>query len=243
LQLRDETSEPDSINVYKDIHQNYPEAKLLLTVPSEEARPLLSIPCPLSRGFDSAWRDEAKAKGGEYWWYVCLSPDDPYANLFIFQSGTQHRALFWQTWSRKVDGLLYWGLNYWSGYESQWPADMKCQTTRVAEAKWPAIGSVQYPGDGFSIYPGPTPDIPMSSIRLECMRDGEEDYEYFVLLDQLIARANKEGKSGDLVRKARAAEDAARDLVADMTKYSRDQQTYQDIRNRIGDCIEELSKR
>jgi hypothetical protein len=242
LQLRDETNEPDSIAVYREIHAKFPEVKLLLTIPSQEARPLIAIPCPLTSGLDKAWRDNVRSTGGEYWWYVCLSPQDPYANLFIFQNGAQHRALFWQTWRHHVDGLLYWGMNYWSGYESQWPAEMKGQTTRVQNEKWPAVGSVQYPGDGFSMYPGPTPGRPMSSIRLECMRDGEEDYEYFLMLDRLIAKAGRDGKSGELVRKARAAEDAARDLVTDMTKYSRDGKAYQEVRNRVADCIEELSK-
>jgi len=243
LQLRDETSEPDSIRVYQEIHEKFPEAKLMLSVPSNEARPLLAIPCPQTPGLDKAWRDDVRSRGGEYWWYVCLSPEDPYANLFIFQSGAQHRALFWQTWSHHVDGLLYWGLNFWSGYEEKWPAEVHCQTTQVAQEKWPAVGAVKdHPGDGFSMYPGPGPGMPMSSIRLECMRDGEEDYEYFVLLDKLIAKAAREGKSGEMIRKARAAEDAARDLVADMTKYSRDARAYEDVRNRVADCIEELGK-
>ncbi|HTL30386.1 MAG TPA: glycoside hydrolase domain-containing protein, partial [Tepidisphaeraceae bacterium] len=53
LQLRDETSEPASLNVYRDIYEKFPDAKLLLTAPSPEARPLLRIPCPLSPAFEA----------------------------------------------------------------------------------------------------------------------------------------------------------------------------------------------
>ena len=36
LQLRDETSEPSSLNVYRGVHEVFPELKTLLTVPSKE---------------------------------------------------------------------------------------------------------------------------------------------------------------------------------------------------------------
>src|SRR5206468_5286150 len=124
LQLRDETSEPSSLSVYRGVHEAFPELKTLLTVPSAEARPFVRIPCPQTQGFDAAWRDDIKSKGGEYWWYVCLSPEEPYANLMLHQTTPQHRALFWQTWSHGVDGLLYWGMNFWAWYEAKWPADV-----------------------------------------------------------------------------------------------------------------------
>jgi hypothetical protein len=208
---------------------------------SDQARPLLSIPCPLSPSFNASWRDEFKAKGGEYWWYVCLAPDDPHANLFIFQAGPQHRALFWQTWANKVDGLLYWGLNFWSGYEYNWPNEAKNQTQRIEDERFNIGGVKSYPGDGFSMYPGPTPGQPTSSIRLESMRDGEEDYEYFVLLDKLLAKAKQEGRTGAAIEKALDAENAARKLVADMTKYERSAEPYFLIREKIADAIEALS--
>ena len=57
----------------------------------------------------------------------------------------------------------------------------------------------------------------MSSIRLEAIRDGEEDYEYFILLDQLIAQ-HKTGPAVDAATKVR--EDAQK-LVASMTDYDK----------------------
>jgi hypothetical protein len=244
LQLRDETSEPASLNVYRAVYKDFPDVKVLLTAMSPEARPILDIPCPQTSGFDPGWRDEIKKKpGGEYWWYVCLSPPDPYANLFIHQTGGQHRALFWQTWSHGVEGLLYWGLNYWAGYESKFPADVKMQTTRLPDKDAPVIGGVPgAPGDGFSMYPGPDPATPMSSIRLEAMRDGEEDYEYFVLLDRLIAQAEQTGTKSASLEEARSARDAAKKLVEGLTDYEKSGGTYLQLRERVGNAIEALMK-
>jgi hypothetical protein len=243
LQLRDEVSDAAALAPYKGMHDALPDVKLLLTAMPANTKLLLQIPCPLSRAFDASWRDEIKAKGGEYWWYVCLDPEDPYANLLLHQAASQHRALFWQTWAKDVDGLLYWGLNFWSWYEFKWPAEVRHQTTRVAREDWPAPISIpDHPGDGFSIYPGPTPGQPMSSIRLECMRDGEEDYEYFVLLDAAIEKAQKAGRNDDALRDALAARDSAKKLVAPMTEYEKRSAPYLDLRGKVADAIEKLMK-
>jgi hypothetical protein len=237
LQLRDETNEPSSLNAYREVHAAFPEIKLLLTVPSPQARPFVRIPCPQTPGFDASWRDEAKSNCGEYWWYVCLDPRDPYANLEIFQTGGQHRALFWQTWTHQVDGLLYWGMNFWSWYDKVWPADAKMPTTRLPSgALADAIAGAEFPGDGFFMYPGPNPATPMSSIRLESIRDGEEDYEYFILLDRLIAQQ----KTGPAVEAANKVREDAQKLVASMTDYDKTGAPYLAIRERVGDAIEAL---
>ncbi len=241
LQLRDETSEPNSLNVYRAVKERLPKLKLLLTAPSNEARPLLDIPCPLTPHFDAGWRDEVHKRGDEYWWYVCVSPRDTrYANFFLEQQATQHRALFWQTWSHDVDGLLYWGMDFWSWYNSKWPEGATGPMKRV-----PGPGDPNFcpladaPGDGFSMYPGATPSQPLSSVRLEIMRDGEEDYEYLKILDGLIAK--HEGSSL-AVNRARALEDEVRKTFANMTQYPLDAQSYEKLRNRVADAIEALEK-
>jgi hypothetical protein len=242
LQLRDETSAPDSLNVYRAVKKQMPALKLLLTAPSAEARPLLDIPCPLTPGFDPKWRDEAHKNGDEYWWYVCVAPRDPaWANFFLEQEGPKHRALFWQTWSHDVDGLLFWGMNYWRGYGVEWKTGTKGPTKRVPEpgeednyAPLPDC-----PGDGFMMYPGPTPAQPLSSVRLEIMRDGEEDFEYLKILDGLIATHPE--KSAE-VAKAKDLEAEVRKVFENMTKYPLDPETYLKLRERIGDEIEALSR-
>ena len=239
LQLRDETSAPESLNVYREVKKALPDMKLLLTAPSGQARPLLDIPCPLTPGYDAGWQDEVLKKGGEYWWYVCCGPDDPWANLFLHQTAAQHRALFWQTWRYNVDGLLYWGMNFWRWYGSDWPAGTAGPNQRVPPAGDPSFCPLpNAPGDGFSMYPGPTPGQPLSSIRLENMRDGEEDYEYFLILDKLIA----EGKDSAALKNAKAVREEAWKLAENMTGYPKTAKPYLEIRDKVGDAIESLMR-
>jgi len=241
LQLRDEASTPDSLAVYRRVREELPDLKLLLTWPLGEAVSLIDIPCPITSGFTEPWRDETKANGGEFWWYVAWIPQGEYANLFIEQTGPQNRALFWQTWKYKVDGLLYWGLNYWLLPGYTWPENAKGPSERLPEKGFPDFCPLRdSPGDGFSMYPGPTPSQPMSSIRLEIMRDGEEDYEYLLLLDQLIAREESKGVGGPALENARAARAAAESMIKSLTEYEQSGGRYLDVRDEIAEAIEGL---
>ncbi len=49
---------------------------------------------------------------------------------------------------------------------------------------WIANTFLDYNGDGYLLYPDKD-GKPLSSIRLECLRDGFEDYEYLALLKKL----------------------------------------------------------
>ncbi len=239
MQLRDETSEPASLNVYRAVYKDMPDVKLLLTAPSNDARDCLRIPTPLTPSYDKQWQDEVVKKGGEYWWYVCVGPSDRrYANLFIDDKAVQHRAWWWQTWTNHVDGLLYWGLNYYKWYNDPTLSSMKPRTVPM-----PSLSNIDFspiesaPGDGFSIYPGATPDKPIPSIRLEMMRDGEEDYEYLVLLEKLIGQYPNKTKA---VAKANAVLQKARSLSTSQVKYEMDEAVYQRVRLEIADTIEQL---
>jgi hypothetical protein len=239
MQLRDETSEPASLNVYRSIYKDMPDVRILLTAPSNEAMECLRIPCPLTPNYNMEWRDEVVSNGGEYWWYVCVGPSDRrYANLFIDQKAVQHRALWWQTWNYKVDGLLYWGLNYYKGYN-----DPRLGSMKSPAAPMPDLDHIDFsliesaPGDGFSMYPGATPDKPLPSIRLEIMRDGEEDYEYLIMLEKLM---NEHPGNEEALANARKAIDNARKLTTKLTKYELDESAYQETRNQIAAAIEGL---
>jgi hypothetical protein len=88
------------------------------------------------------------------------------------------------------------------------------------------------------MYPGPTPSQPLSSIRLEVMRDGEEDYEYFVMLDRLINEAHD--SASPAVENAKKLREQARSMVESLTEYDKNPEPYLVLREKIGDAIEAL---
>lgn len=175
---------------------------------------LLNIWCPNSGywGCVEEQMRERQKQGEEVWWYVCCGPGEPYPNLFVDMEAIQHRLLPWQNWVYNVSGILYWSTTFWN------PDQTEDVWEDIATVK--SISPNIY-GDGSLFYPGAKVGVngPVSSIRLEMLRDGLEDYEYLWLL------ARKKGRV--------AADRAARKLIDDQRIYERDPAKLYAVREKI----------
>jgi len=149
------------------------------------------------------------ADGDELWWYVCIGPDNPYANFFAEFQGNQTRVLFWQQYMFNVDGLLYWSVNDWNMGE-----------------EWRKINSGFGHGDGRLIYAGNKYKIrgPISSIRLEMVRDGIEDYQYLTMIEEKYGRE----KAMEFVNQ----------ITTSICNYSKDADLMRSVRNEMGKLLE-----
>ena len=117
----------------------------------------------------SYWRDEG---GKKMWWYVCCSPQMPYANFFRYYQGVDTRMVLWQQYMFDVDGLLYYSTIRWD---------------QVSKRK------LYCDGDGLLLYTGTIfgqESYPVSSVRLEYIRDGFEDFQYMKMLEAVEGREN-----------------------------------------------------
>ncbi len=135
--------------------------------------------CPISNYFDSEPRTrpflaERRQLGEKVWWYVCCGPGAPYNNFFVDMSAMSHRMLFWQQKRENVQGLLYWNTTYWNPacIDNPWTSMM---TVKDINALLRGDGSLLYPGKQVGV------DGPVSSQRLEVIRDGLEDFDYLTL--------------------------------------------------------------
>ena len=140
-----------------------------------------NIVCPNLKHFSDkkflGQMDERRADGSKIWWYVCCDPR-PYAkhaNIFTQSDGIEGRLLMWQQKMVKVTGLLYWDTTYWQDITSPWDS---AWTT-----PWTGVDTF---GDGSLFYPGNKE--PLSSLRLEYISDGIEDYEYLTIAEELFGR-------------------------------------------------------
>ncbi len=89
-----------------------------------------------------------------------------------------------------VSGYEFWGVSWWTydPWEQGWHTFIR-QSHDGKTYRW-----VRYPnGDGFLTYPGDRfgRDHALSTIRLEQVREGLEDYEYLYMLKDLIAKTPK----------------------------------------------------
>nr|MDO8112032.1 DUF4091 domain-containing protein [Candidatus Sigynarchaeota archaeon] len=98
----------------------------------------------------------------------------PRSDTEIYMSGMLQRNSFWMHWIYNVTGWLYWSFNY--------GMDLS--------------GGYGYAGFGESTLVGFGPgDTPIGSLRLERVRDGIEDYEYFWMLDSACKQVEASGNA------------------------------------------------
>ena len=93
------------------------------------------------------------------------------------------------------------------------------------DPSWPLTNSdgkswTEYNGDGLIFYPGPEGPVP--TIRMKCIRDGLEDYEYLWLLKERLEKARNGTQPASLKwqRQAEAALAVDPALVRSLTEYS-----------------------
>lgn len=146
-------------------------------------------------------------QGGQVWFYTCISPQGRYLNRFIDYPLLKVRLLHWFNFRYKLTGFLHWGGNYWGPepFRNVQPVINDNRTLLPA-------------GDNALVYPNPEKNSVLSSIRLEAMRAGIEDYE---LLREL---AGKEP--------AKAAA-LAREAIPHINDYVRDPVVFRNLHRRL----------
>jgi len=186
---------------------------------------------------------EARQAGRSIWWYICISPKYPFANWFVEYPAIEARLIMGaMTAKYEPEGFLYYAVNRWplndrviqAGPRTQWnPASYKINN-----------------GDGSVMCAGP--EGPLSTIRLENIRDGIEDYECYLLLRDLLddvgeGRRGKEGRWEGLLPqvvglfspKGKSATKGLvpEEVVKDLTHFTHDPQVVEGERARLAEEI------
>lgn len=183
---------------------------------------------------------EQKA-GNDVWWYVTRKPNDPEITLAIDQDAVEYRVLFWQQKLYNVDGFLYYLCSDWAPASDNAPIDNKVQLHNeyVATGGWyskheiSTASNYDVYGNGVLIYPGFKIALdylePVGSLRLECIRDGIEDFEYFTILEELIGK-----EKVDMI---------INEMTTSVIDYSTDAEYFTALHEAIGSLVEaELNK-
>ena len=244
LQPFDEVGEnPEVLSILRTCEEADPRVKILMDVlrpgDSKPMTEMIDIWCPLSPNLPGGGFEQVRKEGDEVWWYVCIGPKKPYANLFTNWSMTEHRQLFWQSWKYQAQGLLYWGLNFWNWWGTEKPYD---KATAWPAGKWSSsTTSSDTVGDGYFIYPGPNGPLP--SLRLQAMLDGIEDYEYLWLLNDLVKKAEAKGVPASELAKAKGLLAVPESFCKSLTEYSTKPEDLTSLRDQVAREIERLIRK
>ena len=158
--------------------------------------------------------DEWAEKGNRRWWYICCSPELPHANFFRYYQGAAQRVVLWQQYMFHSEGLLYWHMQF------DWE---KIKLNRMGVNS--GDGLLMYWGDLFGL----ADNAPVSSVRLEYIRDGIEDFQYMKQIENYVGR--------DAVLK-----DYVNKVTTEMLRYSEDYHDIENTRVDLGFMLEDLSK-
>ncbi len=206
--------------------------------------------CPTVLDFDSpekvAFAKARKKLGEKVWAYNADGPPPPYTA--------------WQT-NPKCD-LLSTRLNFWIVYKLgidgflHWTCDTNADLVRVGSGTdcYLRAGSGAYAqGAGQLLFFGPVApsevvpgkEIPhdkaISTIRLEAIRDGLEDHDYFVVLKTAVEQAKRRGVKPETVRTAEALLRLPDSIVVSFKQYTADAGLVMGWRDKVAKAIETLN--
>ncbi|HUT91722.1 MAG TPA: glycoside hydrolase domain-containing protein [Thermoguttaceae bacterium] len=242
------TDYPFLRDLYARLRQAVPGFPIMQTIGDPNPQDLVGLVdiwCPLTARAETEFYGDRLEAGDALWTYVCCSPKLPHANFFIDEPASDHRVLFWQARKLGATGVLYWCVCWWPGLPTPAAGERAFPDVPVDLADAETYRSFKCNGDGLLVYPGPD-WTPYSSIRLEVIRDGVEDYEYLALLSGLIekAKALPDDRRPDaaLLREAESLSLVPDSISRTMTDYTKDPQSLLNRRQRVAEMIERLAE-
>jgi hypothetical protein len=242
-----------------DLVKRYaPGLQTMLTIqPDDTLAGPIDIWCPVSFRYDRPAAEHRETHGERFWWYVCCGPKAPYCTLFIDHPATDLRVWLWQTWQRQIKGVLVWQTNYWTSSTAfpdtpQNPYDDPMGY--ISDGSLPR-GARQYwgNGDGRFLYPpeaaarpglcgaAPVIEPPVSSIRLEMLREGIEDYEFLYLLRERLDR-RRAGLKPEEIHRYESLLAVPEEITRDATTFTTDPTPIHARRTAVAEAIERLGE-
>lgn len=221
-------------------------------VSGQDISDVTDISCTIWHKLDHDKIRRMNEKGLEHWSYLCCWPKSPWISEFIDHDAINMRMWLWASYQFDLRGILMWQTTYWNslaaspeGYlQNPWEEAMSF----VTGYGWP-LGkqTIWGNGDGRYFYPvnrDPNNDTsthvgkPVPSLRLEFLRDGIEDYEYFVMLEKAVKDAPRRKRK--IAREAEKLLAIPETIFTNETTYSKNPQDILSYRKQLAGFILEL---
>ncbi len=168
-----------------------------------------------------------QSEGDDVWWYVTRFPQSPEITVSIETQAVKYRILFWQQKLYDVDNFLYYLVNDWfPSTDAEGRSDFGWNSKHEQ-----ASGDTPYDiyGNGVLLYCGHAIGVeePVGSLRMECIRDGIEDFEYLTIFEKLYG--------------ADALELVIKQITTSLGVYNADEELFTLVRTVLGKLIEAKS--
>ena len=169
---------------------------------------------------------ERQQAGEQVIWYISCDQRYPQPNYFIDREAADSRMVSWITWRYDLGGILYWTSTWWPEVRDPW---LDPVTWKLSGCNDPLSGegSLVYPGNLAEQYTGQDNVFgPISSIRLELLREGQEELELINMLKELGGES--------------AADEIVESICRGIRDFTRDPNAIDEAREQI---VKEILKR
>jgi hypothetical protein len=242
-----------------NIRKNAPRLTRFITEhrPGPEIMDVSEIGCTIFDRVDPKAVAELAPKGREFWSYLCTGPKSPWVTLFIDHPAVNMRMWLWMTYKWGLKGILVWRADYWNS-PTLFPPDVLQNPWRdpmsYTVGYGVPFGQVNHwgNGDGRFLYPpnrDPGKDKtkyicgPVDSVRWEILREGIEDFEYFVLLEKAVKDAKSKSKLRTAAADAAKLLDFPASIFTTGKDYTKDPLVLLALRAKVAEAIERLTAR
>lgn len=192
-------------------------------------------------------------RGEESWSYLCCSPQSPWLSEFIDHDAINFRMWLWGSYVQNLKGILIWTTTWWNSptaasdgtFQNPYDEAMSWCTSYGTPYGYPSQwgngdGRLFYPqGDANEKDAAPIVADPIPSFRLELMRDGLEDYEYLIMLENLTDPSTAKGRTA-AAKRYRKLLDIPETIFKDGQTYTKDPQALIQYRDKLAKAIEAL---
>lgn len=222
------------------VKERFPDLPIMTTLRDDslgedtELTGLVDVWVPWIDGYRQDVADQARERGDKVWWYHAISTRYPQPNWFNGYPPIDSRMLMGpMSHQAGVEGVLYYAINRWLLADR---GDQLLLDDGIL-SDWNPATYHGTAGDGSLFYPGA--DGPLSSLRLENVRDGLEDHS---LMEQLKVSIEEHP---DAPRGLRARAEkllGATDIVTDSRNFTEDPAEYRTWRRDIGRTLDLLAR-
>ncbi len=240
-----------------NIRKNAPRLTRFITEhrPGPEIMDVTEIGCTIFDRVDPEIVASLAPKGREFWSYLCTGPKSPWVTLFIDHPEVNLRMWPWMSYRWGLKGILVWEAIYWNSsslFSLEAPQNPWTDPMSYTVGYGIPYGQPRHwgNGDGRFLYPprraaagDKIKDFsgPIDSVRWEILREGLEDYEYFVLLEKAARSAPRKRRAA--AREAFALLAFPDTIFSSGKDYTKDPLVILRHREKIASAIEGLLKK
>ncbi|MBQ4065989.1 MAG: DUF4091 domain-containing protein, partial [Clostridia bacterium] len=156
-------------------------------------------------------------RGDDILWYVC--GDEPQGQIDVLPrvAGTLKNIMYWQMFLYDCDGMLFWSTDVWGDLPDFWARDFSEFKPNFKE-----LSKMNF-GNGVLVVWDPLTKEPTSTLGLEAVRDGVEDFQLMRMAEEILG--------------TEAVKSYVRRVTASVASYTTDPALLAQVRSELAEAL------